>query len=79
MTCREFTEFLDAYLAGSLPAGQGAAFERHLAVCADCVAYMDSYRRTVDACRGLRDNDQVPPEVPEELVEAILRSRSQGR
>lgn len=75
MTCREFTEFLDAYLAGSLPAEQGDAFQRHLVVCKDCVAYLDSYRKTMAACRNLRDGDGVPPEVPDELVEAILRSR----
>jgi anti-sigma factor RsiW len=78
MTCREFTEFLDAYLAGSLPGEQAAAFQRHLAVCADCIAYLDSYRRTVDACRSLRDSDPVPGSVPEELVAAILKSRRQG-
>ena len=79
MTCREFAEFLDAFLAGTLPAEQAAAFQRHLAVCADCVAYLDSYRRTVDACRGLRDQDTLPPDVPGELVDAILRSLEQGR
>lgn len=78
MTCREFTEFLDAFVAGTLPAEQARAFERHLAVCPDCVAYLDSYRRTVDACRGLADHDDLPADVPDELVQAILKSRKQA-
>jgi anti-sigma factor RsiW len=75
MTCREFAEFLDAFLAGALPAEQAAVFERHLAICTHCVTYLDGYRRTVDACQRLRDTDAVPAEVPDELVQAILAAR----
>lgn len=79
MTCREFAEFLDAYLAGTLLTEERAAFQRHLAVCADCVAYLDSYRRTVESCRRLgEDGDPVPSGVPEDLVRAILGSRRQS-
>lgn len=82
MTCREFAEFLDAFLAGALPVEQASAFHRHLAVCAQCVAYLDSYRRTVDACRKLGERklddpaEPLPADVPEDLVQAILASRS---
>lgn len=76
MTCREFAEFLDAFLDGSLLAEERASFDRHLAVCTHCVAYLDTYRRTVDACRGLGAPDaQVPADVPDELVRAILSAR----
>jgi anti-sigma factor RsiW len=71
MTCREFAEFLDALLAGTLPCEQVAVFDRHMAVCPHCRAYLDSYSRTIDACRRLGDRD-LPPEVPDELVRAIL-------
>lgn len=75
MTCREFAEFIDSYLAGRLPAEQRAAFQRHLAICGDCVSYLDSYRRTVDLCLLLRDaDDSVPADVPEDLIAAILQS-----
>lgn len=76
MTCREFAEFLDAFLAGALLVEEQNAFHRHLAVCKDCVAYMDSYRRTIEACGQLgADTGPVPADVPEELVRAILASR----
>lgn len=74
MTCREFAEFLDAFLAGTLSTEETATFRRHLAVCDHCVAYLDGYRRTVEACRRLRDAEQVPSEVPADLVRAILAS-----
>lgn len=75
MTCREFAEFLDAYLEGSLLVEERRSFERHLGVCAHCVAYLDSYKKTVDACRTLGGDEPVPQDVPEELVRAILSSR----
>jgi anti-sigma factor RsiW len=76
MTCREFAEFLDAYLDGALAPEEVAEFERHLAVCQHCVAYLDTYRRTVESVRGLHEGEaQVPDDVPEELVQAILAAR----
>ncbi len=78
MTCREFAEFLDAWLAGLLPAEQAGAFRRHLAVCPHCVNYLDGYRRTVDAVEQLRAAESVPEEVPADLVRAILASRKES-
>ncbi len=76
MTCREFAAFLDDYLAGTMPAEQQDAFRRHLAVCKDCVAYLDGYRAAVESVQRLRGDDApVPETVPEDVVQAILRSR----
>lgn len=78
MTCREFAEFLDAFLAGTLATAERDTFQRHLAVCAHCVTYLDTYRRTVDACQRLRAAEKVPTEVPKDLVAAILASRKKS-
>jgi predicted anti-sigma-YlaC factor YlaD len=75
MTCREFAEFLDAFLAGTLSGEEGASFRRHLAVCTDCQSYLDTYRRTVDLCESMRRDAELPRDVPEDLVKAILQSR----
>jgi anti-sigma factor RsiW len=78
MNCREFTEFLHEYLFGNLPAGECAEFERHLAECPWCVAYLDSYRKTIQLEQGAfpSPEDAPPPaDAPEELVQAILRAR----
>ncbi len=84
MTCRELTEFLDAYLNGELTPAERAEFDRHLAVCDHCIAYLDGYKRTVDLCRALgrpttgaggAADAKLPADVPEDLVRAILASR----
>lgn len=77
MTCREFIEFLMAYLSGELPGGQRAVFDEHLAVCPACVHYLDSYRRTVEVARVVCrcPEDEVSADVPEDLIRAILAAR----
>lgn len=75
MTCREFTEFLDAYLAKALTSAEQVAFDEHLAECPDCVSYLGSYRQTVSVCQSLRGTTPLPADVPADLVEAILAAR----
>lgn len=77
MTCRELVEFLDSYLDGELVPTEIAEFERHLKVCDACVRYVDSYKRSVVLGRQALAStpDDVPREVPEDLVAAILRAR----
>lgn len=80
MTCRELIEFLMAYLDGELEADRREAFERHLKVCASCVAYVETYRRATEMCREVMraSDDPVPGSVPEALVAAILAARAGG-
>lgn len=77
MTCRDFAEFLGEYLDGSLPEAQRAVFEEHLAECPDCVAYLQTYQQTIRLGKAacVHPDDAVPPEVPDELVQAILAAR----
>jgi anti-sigma factor RsiW len=78
MNCREFTEFLYEYLLGNLPAGQRIEFEKHLAECIWCVAYLDSYQKTIrleQAAFATPEDAPPPAEAPEELIQAILRAR----
>jgi anti-sigma factor RsiW len=79
MNCREFTEFLHDYLFGDLPAAERVAFENHLAECPWCIAYLDSYRKTIaleKAAFAAPEDAPLPADAPEELVQAILRARS---
>ncbi len=79
MNCREFTEFLHEYLFDNLPAVERAEFEKHLAECPWCVAYLDSYRKTVQleqTALSTAEDGPPPADAPEELIQAILRARS---
>jgi len=78
LTCREMVAFLGDYLAGDLGSDERGVFESHLVDCADCLTYLRSYRTTVltvrDVCRA---EDEVPPDVPEALVRAIVAARKE--
>ena len=76
LTCRELVEFVMDYLDGTLASADRAAFEAHLAECEDCIVYLRSYRETVrlGKTHGGGD-DERPPELPEDLVRAILAAR----
>jgi anti-sigma factor RsiW len=78
LTCREFIDFLMAYLAGELPADQCAVFEGHLAECPACVAYLHTYQQTVRIEKLVCGcAEAAPDDVPEELIRAILAARAQ--
>jgi anti-sigma factor RsiW len=74
MTCRELADFLMDYLDGTLPSEVRAAFDRHLRLCPNCVAYLRTYRATIDMGRRAFDEDEADAgiEMPAELVHAIL-------
>ncbi len=78
LTCEEVNRFLAAYLDGALDARTQAAFEMHLQACADCWAYLDQYRKTIElTCRAAE-----MPGPPQELIEhtlAFLRAHLSGK
>lgn len=74
ITCRELIDFIASYLDNELPTAQRAEFERHLAVCPSCQAYLATYRKTV-ALTKASAHEATPTEVPEALVQAILAAR----
>ena len=74
MTCREFIDFLDDYLAGALDIARRDVFDHHLSMCRDCRNYIEQYRQTVALGKAAFDSPdhEVPANVPEALVAAIL-------
>jgi len=77
VTCREFADFIGDYLTDDLPSTVRAGFERHLELCPNCRRYLRSYEETVKLGSHAFDDEDalLPPEVPEELVTAILAAR----
>ena len=76
LTCRELADFVMDYLDDVLPAPERASFEAHLAECQDCVVYVRSYRETVRLGKTYGKVDEGrAPDMPEDLVQAILAAR----
>lgn len=81
VTCKTFVEFLMDYLSGELDASQRDAFDRHVADCVACVAYLNTYCETIELEKAAFKDPEapVPADVPEDLVKAVLAARSSKR
>lgn len=80
MTCREFVEFLWRYTEDELTPAERVTFDDHLARCRHCARYLQSYQETIRLGKKalVASDDLVPAEVPEDLIKAILASRSKA-
>ncbi len=77
LTCWELIDFLSDYLDGELPVESRLIFDGHLSVCLNCRNYLDNFRATLNAARVACQQEPAQwPLVPEELVQAILLSRT---
>jgi anti-sigma factor RsiW len=78
VTCEEVITFLLDYISKELTAEEEREFERHLALCPSCVAYLRTYREAVRLGREAyaEESGEKPPELGAELTRAILRLRS---
>jgi Putative zinc-finger len=72
MECRQIAEVLGDYLDGSLPKRLTELLEWHLEGCGPCIAFVNTYRGTVNAAAKLRQVE-IPPELKQRLL-AALRS-----
>jgi len=77
MDCRKIGELLGDYLEGTLPKRTAELLEWHIDGCAPCVAFVNTYRGTLNATRALRDVE-IPPELKNRLL-AVLRARDADR
>jgi anti-sigma factor RsiW len=70
--CRQIAELLGDYLDGSLPRETRELIDFHIDGCAPCVAFLNTYRGTVDAARKLPEIP-IPPELKNRLL-TVLKS-----
>lgn len=73
MICRDFERRLETWLDGTLPAGERAACDRHLAQCPRC---RELAALTGGLDRGASGVPEPPPEPPPELAPAVLARTS---
>ena len=77
MTCKELVDVITEYFEGTLPAEDRARFERHLAGCDGCQAYLDQMRQTIGAL-GRLPPESLSHEAETKLLEAFRGWREDG-
>ena len=70
--CRQIADLLGDYLDGTLSKRLSDLLEWHIEGCSPCVAFVNTYRGTIDAAAKLREVE-IPPELKQRLL-AVLRS-----
>lgn len=75
-TCRQVVTLLMDYLNGETDPATTASLDRHLQECANCLHFLESYRKTSKLLRKI-DCEEIPEEFRRRLEET-LRQRLQG-
>ena len=52
VTCRDATDLLLDFINGELSTETNAEFEKHLGVCPDCVAFLNTYKKTIELTKS---------------------------
>lgn len=77
LSCKEVVELVTAYLEGALSRRDRKRFERHIAGCGGCTAYLAQMRATIRAAGRITEDD-LTTEARGELIEAF-RTWKAGR
>jgi anti-sigma factor RsiW len=78
LECRQIAELLGDYLDGSLPRETRELIDFHIDGCAPCVAFLNTYRGTVDAARKLPEV-AIPAELKKRLLMVVKSTQRQPR
>jgi anti-sigma factor RsiW len=76
LTCERVTALIRDYLTGELDPDLASMFEEHLRRCADCVAFLNTYKETVRSVQSL-SYEEVPAEM-QARVRQFLRAKMRG-
>jgi anti-sigma factor RsiW len=77
LVCRQIVELVTGYLEGTLSRAERRRFDRHLAGCPHCTAYLAQMRTTIRLTGRLEATD-LTPAMREEFGELYRRWREQG-
>lgn len=69
MPCREFGDFLSAYLDDEMTPAERRRFEFHLAACPRCLTHLEEFRVAMILARS--NGVYQTPAVPDELLTAV--------
>lgn len=51
-TCKDATDLILDFLSGELSPDTNSEFEKHLQACPDCVAFLKTYKKTLDLTKS---------------------------
>jgi hypothetical protein len=74
--CRQIAELLGDYLDGTLPGHVIELIDWHIEGCSACVAFVNTYRGTINAAAKLRDVVDIPAELRQRLISVLRAPRS---
>lgn len=75
MKCKELVDFLTEYQEGKLPLHKRLFFEFHLKLCPPCKEFLETYRASIKLGKKCCcHSDEIPPTVPEEFIQAVLKA-----
>ena len=75
LTCEEVDGFLYDFHEGNLSHSEKLKYKLHLSMCRECRYYVNGYKNTIKTYQaGFTKADQIE-KVPEDLLQAILKSR----
>ncbi len=70
LTCREIVHLVTEYLDGAMPPEQRIRFERHIAICPPCRAFLAQVRETIHLSGKLTE-ESLSPKTRDALVSAF--------
>jgi anti-sigma factor RsiW len=70
LACQELVELVTAYFDGALSRTDRRRFERHIAGCDNCTAYVEQMRLVIEGAGRLTEDD-IDPAAREELLHAF--------
>ena len=70
LSCQELVELVTDYVEGALPSELHDRFERHIAHCSGCQAYLKQMRSTIRAT-GTLTVDSLTPDAESMLLDAF--------
>ena len=72
-TCKQIADLVLGYLDDRLNPAIKRAFERHLGICPDCVSFLKTYKKTIQAA-GTLDVAKMPAKARDNIL-SFLRKR----
>jgi anti-sigma factor RsiW len=78
LECRQIAELLGDYFDGSLPRETRELIDFHIDGCPPCVAFLNTYKGTMDATRKLPDVP-IPSELKNRLLTVLKSTKFQPR